>query len=126
MYNDKVNNPITFMATPQEAPAETMPEGAVADTAVDSPAPDAAQAPAGDGKITIPLDQPEMADMFKDCEPGETLTVESKDDKTIVLTKEGYGGGEQDKAGAPADPDAGGEADENPAVAAVIAGKMKR
>jgi hypothetical protein len=111
--------------TPQDAPAEDMPAGDRVDSPVEEPAPDDASAA---GKITIPLDQPEMAEMFKDCEVGETLTVASKDDDSIVLAKEGYGdqGMQGNEAGTSADPDSTGSGEENPAVAAVIAGKMKR
>ena len=63
-----------------------MPAGDKVDQPVENPSPDDATAPVDDGKITIPLDQPEMADMFKDCQPGETLTVDSKDENTIVCS----------------------------------------
>lgn len=118
------------MVTPQESPAEQMPEKDMADAQNDPPPADEPTSPdATGGAIKIPFDQnPELADMFKDCQPGEMLKVQSKDDSGIVLSKEDYGdeGGEQATAGAAQDPDATAAGDENPAIAAVIAGKMKR
>lgn len=41
--------------------------------------------------ITLDLSDDQVASQFADCEVGETLTVKSKDENTIVLSKEGYG-----------------------------------
>jgi hypothetical protein len=112
------------MVTPQDSPApdESMPAADTADPAPESPTPEMAP---DDGKVTIPLDDPSTPDAFKSAQPGDMFTVESNDGDNIVLMK-GDQGGEQDKAGMTPDPDATGGGEENPAIVAVMAKKMKR
>ena len=76
------------------------------------------------GDITLDMTNPDVADAFKDCEPGEQLTVKSKDENSIVFEKgEGYGGEAAPAEGA--DEAAGGEPPKG-AVEILMAKKMKR
>ncbi len=101
---------------------ETAPDMKTAQAMEGDNAPVSGQMPDNQGDqnsmIKLDLSNPDVADAFADCEPGETLTVKSKDDSSIVLMKgEGYSA------------DAGGEepAKDEPkgAVAILMAKKAK-
>lgn len=72
--------------------------------------------------ITLDMTNPDIADQFSTCEPGETLTVKSKDDTSLVLTK---GEGNGDAESGSEDAGEGGEEPKWP-VALLMAKKMKR
>ena len=65
---------------------------------------------APDNNITLDMTNPDIADAFSSCQPGETLTVESKDDTSIVLAKgAGYEDDETEEEPTPAAPKSGVE-----------------
>jgi len=74
-------------------------------------------------KIVLDLNDPKIAKAFENCEPGETLTLESKDDGEVILSKD-Y---DEDEEGS----DAADESDEadmaepKSAVDRLMAQKMK-
>jgi hypothetical protein len=112
--------------TPQESPApdESMP---AADKADAMPANDTSDNTPPPNAITIPLTDPDLASQAEGLEPGDMLKVESNDGQNLVVSKDMGDGNAQETAGAPEeDADKTGEGDENPAVVAIMAKKMKR
>lgn len=67
-------------------------------------------------KIVLDLTDPVIAKAFENCDVGETLTLESKDEGEVVLAKNYDGGEEADEADMP---------EPKSAVDRLMAAKMK-
>lgn len=91
--------------------------------------------PEYDGRVTLDKSVPEISDAFADCKPGDMYKVVSDDDSELVLQKQpdamGEGGDDdQGSEGNDAVADDTGDdsmpKSDNPAIALIMAKKMKR